>query len=981
MGTSALRRLKTAAAGINELCEKTLTHTLCGRRGDLSSTGESPMRLADGASAHVIVACLCTCQCAVSRGAAGEPEHARSIEEVVVTGSRIPRDSSGLAAPLTVMDAADLARGGQDSLGKALQTLPFSAGSPTNTNVNQGGDGSVRIDLRGLDPSRTLVLLNGRRFPNGGVGGDTSVDLNSLPLSLIDHVEVLTNGASAIYGADAVAGVVNVITRRDFRGIEMGAQQAITEHGDGGIVTAQFLAGTVVGDSAWAAGLEYVNQDGVTEAEREYSAAPLRILEPGGAPQPVGSGSIPEGRFDVPAGNALGLERGRYTHVTGVSGRGAEAWRPFTLDDLFNFAPYQYSQTPNERAALWLLGTHTLADETTVFVEGLLHRRESSQRFAPTPYFSEDVAPLLANGERGIPASNYYNPFGVDLTVVRRRLVELGDRGFDQEIDLWRAVVGVRGRVANWTWEAAASASEGVARTTEIGLVAFARFVPALGSSGPDASGRIVCGARDPATGVVPAANVIAGCVPLDLFGGVGSITREQTDYLGATLNDRGENSQRFIDVSLEGPWGRLPAGELRWALGAEYRREAGQYKFDPLRKTGIAGSPGETDVPGGAFAARELYVEVRAPLLRDKPRTRAMDLTAGVRLSDFSSFGEHATWQSGLHWRPLEPWALRINYARVFRAPNLTELYQAPANGFDESASDPCGASPTPEQSANCAANGVPGGAYVQTDPGLPVLIGGNPHLAPESGASFSAGVDFRRASPPELRASLDFFNVELDHVVAYPSANDILRECADNGTPAICGRIQRRADGTVVRVDVRPQNFHRTVASGFDFAGSLALGTRAGLLSAGFNATYLMRRDDQLFQDSSPARLAGTIAATPFTTGALPRWRAIANLNLERDAWTMTYAAQFLDASTECGDGSGFLDGIECRSVDSTLYHDVESSYRFDAGIELRAGISNLTDEDPPFVNNWTGANTDAATYRLLGRTYFAQMIWRIR
>jgi iron complex outermembrane recepter protein len=383
------------------------------------------MRLSDAACAHFIVTCLCTCLSGIARGATGEPEHTRKIEEVVVTGSRIPLGSSSPTAPLIVMDSADIARGGQDSVGKALQTLPVNTGSPVNTNVNaEGGDGAVRIDLRGLDPSRTLVLMNGRRFPNSGVGGDASVDLNTLPLTLIDRVEVLTNGASAIYGADAVAGVVNVITRRDYRGMEIGAQQTITERGDGQITTAQFLAGAGIGEGDWSIGLEYVDQDAVMEADRDYSAAPLRILEPGGAPQPVGSGSIPEGNFDVPAGNAFGLEPGRYTHVTGASGRGAETWRPFTLDDLFNFSPYQYSQTPSERGTLWLLGAHPLANETTVFVEGLLHHRESSQRFAPTPYFSEDVAPLLDDGERGVPATNYYNPFGVDLVGARRRLVE-----------------------------------------------------------------------------------------------------------------------------------------------------------------------------------------------------------------------------------------------------------------------------------------------------------------------------------------------------------------------------------------------------------------------------------------------------------------------------------------------------------------------------------------------------------------------------
>ena len=196
-------------------------------------------------------------------------------------------------------------------------------------------------------------------------------------------------------------------------------------------------------------------------------------------------------------------------------------------------------------------------------------------------------APLLPDGERGIPATNYYNPFGVDLVVARRRLVELGDRGFNEEIDLWRAVAGVRGRFGDWSWEAGSVCLQRrCGDNRDQACVAFARFIPALGPSGPDASGRIVCGERDPATGVVPEANVISGCVPLDLFGGVGSITREQSDYLGATLRDRGENSQRFLDVSLEGPSGRLPAGELRWALGAEYRREEGQYRFDPLRGT-----------------------------------------------------------------------------------------------------------------------------------------------------------------------------------------------------------------------------------------------------------------------------------------------------------------------------------------------------------------------------------------------------------
>jgi len=225
----------------------------------------------------------------------------------------------------------------------------------------------------------------------------------------------------------------------------------------------------------------------------------------------------------------------------------------------------------------------------------------------------------------------------------------------------------------------------------------------AVGPSGPDASGRIVCGTPDPLTGIVPAAAVIAGCVPVDLFGGVGTITPEQAAYLTVPLTDRGTDTERIVSLNAQGPFGRLPAGPVWWALGAEYRREGGSFFFDPQHGGGIVGSGGELDLPEVSFSARELYLELRAPLLQGRQFARDLTASAGARWSSFSSFGSHFTWQTGLHWQPAPSWALRGSYARVFRAPNLQELYLRQSAGA-VSGFDPCGNDPTPAQRVNCA-------------------------------------------------------------------------------------------------------------------------------------------------------------------------------------------------------------------------------------------------------------------------------------
>lgn len=889
---------------------------------------------------------------------AGDAPGSDTIHTVVVTGSRIRSEPDETTGPVTVLTEEQLTRGGNDSLGKVLQTLPYNTGSPTNTNVNALGDGSTRIDLRGLEPQRTLTLLNGRRLPNGGIGADASVDIDSLPLSMIDRVEVLTTGASAVYGADAIGGVVNVITRSHFKGVELGLQRSEAERGDGAITRAQALVGGDIGQGSWMLGADYVDQEGVSMAAREYSAIPLAVVGADGARAATGSQVIPGGIFEVPDGNVLGLSPGFYTRVPGAIGQTASDWRPYA-DETFNFAPYTYLQTPNERGSLWLLANQPLGDGAEVFFEGLFSHRESSQNLAPAPFQTVN----------SVPANNHYNPFGADISFGLRRLVELGTRSFSQRIEMWRALAGVRGELGKWTWEVSAAISDSDAVTRENGLPLAEPLMTGLGPSGRDASGRIVCGTPDPATGIVPASAVIEGCVPINLFGGAGSITREQVDYVAGPLRDEGYNRQRLASIGLEGAWGRTAAGEILWALGGEFRRDSGAYRYDPQRVGGTVSIGLTADIPGGSFEAREGYAEVRLPLVDEPSGWGKLGATLGGRVSDFSTFGTHTTSRAGLRWEPSRAWAVRADYATLFRAPALNELYEAQVSEQDSQFRDPCGHSPTPEQQANCAANGVPGGSYVQSPDGTYLrYAGGNTDLEPEEGYSFDAGIEFRSDGATAWRASIDLFQTRLDGFVESPGDATILSECADHATALACGKVLRFSDGSIQSVDTRLSNYGRVTVEGIDLAARLGLSSRAGEFNLHAVVTNLLEHDVQVFEGGESIERLGR-ANFGFV---LPEWRGLGGVGWTRDAWSGSYTLQWIGAYVHCG--LTLEDDFYCGDVPSVFYHDVDGSYRW-AGITIRAGINNLTDRDPPFLHNGD-ANTNAATYRLLGRTYFLQV-----
>ena len=907
------------------------------------------------------------------------------LEEVIVTGTRIARRVDETTGPVTVLNSTDLKRTAADSIGKILQTLPLQTGATRNTQVNNGGDGTTRINLRGLGDERTLVLLNGRRVVFGGLGADSSVDLNMLPLSMIERVEISSSGASAIYGADAVAGVVNILTRRDFTGFELASDYGISAQGDGNIVTAHALAGFGSERGNITIGAEYVDQAGVGQGERDYSRYVEKLATPDGPVVHAGTVIGPQGFYAVLTPNALGLDPDLYTTVSGTSGQGPNDFRPFDFDqDLFNYAPYNFLQTPSQRGAVWLQAHQQLSGTVELFAEGLIQHGDSHQQIAPSVYRSIDngAAPLNpATGLQRIPANNYYNPFGVNIRVVNRRIMEGGDRRYQEDSDSERALLGLRGTLGAWQWETSVAWGRNRTASSATGEILRTAAALAVGPSGLDATGQIVCGAPDPATGVVPAANIVAGCVPLNLFGGQGpdgrgTITPEQLTYVSRTLSNSGLNEQQLADATITGPFGHLPAGDLSWVFGMQYRQETGKLALDPNNSLGVSGTFGNSQLPAEAsFHAQEAFVETRIPLLADLPAARALDASFGARYSRYSAFGTTTTYEGGLRWNPALPFTIRGGYARVFRAPTTLNLYATQSTEF-ESIGDPCGLEPSPAQQINCAANGVPGGSYEQ-DARLPieVTLGGNPLLVPEKGDKWTAGLLMELPWLDGSRVTLDYYRASLDQAIDGGKGEVITSECANSGASGACALIDRDTDGSILRIDTRYANLSRLATDGIDLSlQGAATAARLGTFSFAVSANYLADFERTSFTGGATDALAGT------TDGAIswPRWRAQASVDWTWNGWSASYSARYIGHMNECGDDNTFLQPDDCRRVGDRLYHGLTVSRHWVSGITASAYISNIADTPPPRVNRSGNANTDAAIYDVLGRVYSVRLMY---
>ncbi|MDE0055208.1 MAG: TonB-dependent receptor, partial [Gammaproteobacteria bacterium] len=668
-----------------------------------------------------------------------------SLETVVVTGSRIAYSPTDGPQPLTVVTRDDIEASGLLSIGDLIQRLPVQ-GSGVNRTYNNGGDGSIRVELRALGSARTLVLVNGKRWVASGEGANSSIDLNTIPMAAIERIEVLKDGASAVYGSDAIAGVVNIILRKNVEGIEFSHQTgSFAESGGGDEQTWSVLGGVTTDRSRLTIGASLTAIDALSNADRQQTAK---------RPDDGGSAGTPQGRFGY--GGVVG-GFANFTLREGEAGTDPSHFREWTSpEDRFNYNPDNYIQTPNERRNIFLNGSYALTDNISFLFDALYQNRLSDQLLAPTPLFWGFSA------DEGIDATNIHNPFGItfcgfsgtnnlgadcselseDVAIgwFGRRMVEAGGRNFLQDIETFRGGFGFEGGLGDrWNWELYWSWAQNKASSTTEGLLNTEAIRKALG----------------------PASGCTGDCVPLNIFGGQGtdanyegdgrwsgsgSITEAMLNYITFTAHDNGGNDMKNLNAQVTGTVFDLPAGPVGMAFGYEVREESGFTSPDALIVTG-ATSGNASQPTNGSYDVAEFFAEIGIPLLSGAPLAESLDINVAVRHSDYSTFGRTTNGKYNVMWRPHNDFLLRVTVSDGFRAPSIPELFFGQSDSYPE-LQDPCDVnspnftgSGNMQTNANCQAHGVPDG-FVQPNSQIRITVGGNPELQPEESENFSVGL-----------------------------------------------------------------------------------------------------------------------------------------------------------------------------------------------------------------------------------------------
>lgn len=944
-----------------------------------------------------------------------QDDDAVDLDRVEVTGTRIKKAAIEGTSPILTINREEIERTGLTSVGDILQDLAIS-GSTLNTQFNSSGNfgfppngsgvgaGSTRVDLRHLGEERTLVLLDGKRWVNGSAasGVPSAVDLNTIPLSIVDRIEILEDGASALYGSDAIAGVVNIITRKDFEGVEGTAYYGeYFDEGDGETTKLSASIGGVNERYNFFLSASYTDQDRVSAADREIARFPVP-----GTGVTRGSSGTPQGRFifnfNDPTNTFGGLCAPTDSDGDGVfdvsacdlttpqgsqfpMGPGGPGdFIPFSTQERFNFSPFNLVITPSERTGVYGHAFVEVFENTRFYLKGLYNNRESVNQAAPEPIF---LGPGAGTGARAdtvsISADNPFNPFGVELNandnfvLLGRRPLEAGPRIFTQDVDTFFIGSGLEGELdfasRLFFWDVNFGYSKNEADQTKNGALNIRRIEEALG---------------DPAD-----CAAIPGCVPLNLFGGAGTITPEMLGFIGFVQNDKSDNELTFWSANITGDLFNGWAGPIAFAAGYEYRELEGSFQPDSVVVAGDSnGIPAQPT--SGEYDVNEAYLEVNVPLLADRPGVELLDLTAAIRYSDYSTFGSEETAKATLRWRPNQDLTLRATYAEGFRAPGIGELFGSAAR-FDATLTDPCSAPIAPGLVGNCNTLGVPAG-FVQANPQISVTTGGNPNLEPETADSITAGFVYS----PEFVTEYGFVDVfdieftyydhEVDGFIRSLDAQTQLDLCVQTLDPALCGGINRNSSGAIAGFSNQLTNIGGLETSGFDLNFNyFGPDTDFGRFGVIWRNTFV--EDFTEISATGERELEGIEE----NDSGIPEWRSNFSLIWQMGPWEASWTVRYLsDLNENCSD---FLDGTPnglaelglCsdpvnrrNELDDTFYNDVRVSYELpwgDYGITLSGGVRNVFDEDPPLCFSCSLNGYDASLYDIPGQFGYLEVGFR--
>ncbi|MEL4177490.1 TonB-dependent receptor [Roseateles sp. PN1] len=966
----------------------------------------------------------------LSLGAFAAPAFAQQaagqqLERVEVTGSRILSMNAESAAPIQVMTSADIAASGVANVQELLLKSPVF-GTPgisrNNSNFSTSSAGVSTIDLRNLGSNRTLVLVNGRRYVTG-VPGDSSVDLNSIPADFIERVEVMTGGASSTYGSDAVAGVVNIILKRNFEGMKLDAQMGRSEKGDDDKkkFSATFGMNSGNGRGNLMFNLSGSQQGAVYSRDRDFAAIDQYSLGAGftgeaadifTAQKPFYSSFAPQGTFTYQDGtlNSKGaLVNKSFTYdangkqipssTNGPNGDGVGATG-------FNRSAYRTIAVPTDRLMLASKGEFHLNDQHTVFFEGNYASTKTQTRLEPYPLSSADIfkptgfvpAEFMVGGVKTrnplVPDTIYNNAIDRDGDGLKdynftRRMSDIDVRGSKAERDTLRIAGGVKGELTStWSYDtylAYGFTKEGQTGTGQVNVLNFRNALQAI----QDVNDVNNNGSKTDAICMDAIARA-QGCVPANVFG-ANTLDAAAAKYLHAPSSLNTKMTQALAGFTITGEPFSLPAGPVGIAFGGEYRKETSSTEFDALTQTGLNAGNALPNTKGD-FNVKEAFIETRLPLLKNLPLVKSLDATAAVRYGKYSSVGGTTSWNGGLDWAANSTVRLRANYAVSTRAPNIGELYQAPAQTFPTGLVDPCKdvkATDTTTLAKNCladagvAANVAANGKFTLNQSDLQGVSGfnsGNPNLKAEQGSSATLGFVITPKTVPALRDvtfTADYYRIKIKDAINTPGRQYALDKCYSGEDTSFCQYITRRATplgsnsaGSLQYINETSANTGGDLVEGVDVTASYATKLAGGAFNSRLAYTRLLKSYNQPTPDADQNRFDGEVGA--------PTNRWLLNLGYNIGAWgvtaTTTYIGEsYLDDQFMNSNGWTKADG----KISSRTYLDLQGTYSFGKA-QIYLGVDNaLATKAPPIISglpgNTTGAETNASMYDPIGRRYY--------
>ena len=941
---------------------------------------------------------------------ANAQEEADILEEVVVTGSRLRRDRDFIEiSPVATVGMDEIQNSGYLTLEQTVNRMPQLRPESTS-NSNQYAGAAMSADLRGLGRVRTLVLVDGRRYIPAEVTG--VADLASIPDMMVESAELVTGGASAVYGSDAIGGVVNFRLRNDIQGITARYQRGASGYGDGETERADLLVGygDDDGTSNVAFAFSWSERGTILGADRSFAAIPLFPQGPEGELVQFAAGNI--------FGNRVALNPMQMGQINGVDLSNADGECPATdriigvrfgsggqplpwcrIRDGYNYAETNFLLRPIERFQISALGSHEINDRVEAYAQvfNIKYRQDYQMAADATPTTSAGYPrgtvyipnavnnPVFSPTLQNFWAQNaeLFDPDGdgnYEVFSTGRRMVEFGPRHFDYTTDAFLATGGLRGDFDvgdnNWTWDTFYQFSRNDTAWTLINLTSKSAL--ALGLD-------VVVGED----GTASCRNPIRGCVPLNVFG-TDVLTPEMVQFMRTERVTDYRFERSVAGATLAGDLFELPAGNVATAFGAEFREEYIRVVPNDVQlRNDLTSQSIAPSVVEGDYNLGEVFGEVRVPLLNDQMGLQSLALEGAARVANYSTVGSVSTWNLSLDMDVNEQLKFRAGYGTAIRAPNLDELLRPVGTGFEPD-TDPCVTEASPSQAVKdlCVQQGVPANLIDtligSARQGYDEISGGNPDLSEEQADTLTAGFVLSPNFLTGLTMSLDYYMIEMTGAIATVGGPQLISDCFTtlDINSASCQSIVRDPNGNILEVYAPLLNLADRNVDGLDWSASyivdsvpnwLSLPDREANMGIQWFGSWQFTNQVQVLQSTPALDCAGKYsgACSRGATRPSPNFRGLLRVNWNSGPLTLSPEMNYV-GQLELSETSGPL---EVGTQEPWVTFNLNGSWDFTDNTSLNFGINNIADNEPPIWGYLAGTDLNIAVnlYDPMGRSYF--------